>query len=104
MTVAKNYLEKPEIDELNRIVVMWLDYAEDQARRRRQVFMKDWEQKLDEFLKFNDRKVLPHAGKVGKKKADLIDILVANVKAAPKKDAAPKTPKAAPKKVAKTPA
>lgn len=70
VTVAKNYLGNEEIDELNRVVVMWLDYAEDQARRRRQVFMKDWEQKLDEFLKFNDRKVLPNAGKVGKKAAD----------------------------------
>ena len=70
VTVAKNFLEEMEIDELNRIVVMWLDYAEDQARRRSQVFMKDWEQKLDEFLRFNDRKVLPNAGKVGKKKAD----------------------------------
>jgi hypothetical protein len=68
--VAKNYLKGDEIGELNRIVVMWLDFAEDQARRRKQVFMKDWEQKLDEFLRFNDRKVLPHAGSVGKKEAE----------------------------------
>lgn len=46
---------------------MWLDYAEDQARRRKQVFMKDWEQRLDEFLRFNDRNVLPHAGSISKK-------------------------------------
>jgi len=70
VVIAKNYLDEREIDELNRIVVMWLDYAEDQARRRKQVFMKDWELKLDGFLKFNDRRVLPDAGKVGKKKAD----------------------------------
>ncbi len=70
VTVAKNYLKEDEIDELNRIVTMWLDFAEDQARRRKQVFMKDWEQKLDEFLKFNERRVLPHAGSVGKKEAD----------------------------------
>ena len=70
VTVAKNYLKEVEIDGLNRIVVMWLDFAEDQARRRKQVFMKDWEQKLDEFLKFNERRVLPHAGSVGKKDAD----------------------------------
>ena len=70
VTIAKNYLKEYEIDELNRIVVMWLDFAEDQARRRKQVFMKDWEQKLDEFLKFNERRVLPHAGSVGKKDAD----------------------------------
>ncbi|RZI85198.1 MAG: hydroxyacid dehydrogenase [Rubrivivax sp.] len=70
VTVAKNYLQPPEIDELNRIVVMWLDFAEDQARRRKQVFLKDWEERLDAFLQFNDRKVLPDAGKVSKKQAD----------------------------------
>ena len=70
VTIAKNYLDEPEIEELNRIVVMWLDYAEDQARRRKQVFMKDWERKLDEFLAFNDRKVLPNAGSVSKKRAE----------------------------------
>ena len=70
VTVAKNYLAEKEIDELNRIVVMWLDYAEDQARRRKQVFMKDWEQKLDEFLRFNERRVLGNAGSVSKKHAE----------------------------------
>jgi len=70
VTVAKNFLSSEEIDELNRIVVMWLDFAADQARRRKQVFLKDWETKLDEFLRFNDRKVLGHAGQVSKKQAD----------------------------------
>lgn len=70
VTVAKNYLLPPEIEELNRIVVMWLDFAEDQARRRKQVFLKDWEDKLDAFLQFNERDVLPDAGKVSKKQAD----------------------------------
>jgi len=70
VTTAKNYLDEREIDELNRIVVMWLDFAEDQAKHRKQVFMKDWEQKLDEFLRFNDRKVLPNAGKVSKQAAE----------------------------------
>jgi len=70
VTIAKNYLHEEEIDGLNRIVVMWLDYAEDQATRRKQIFMKDWEQKLDEFLKFNERRVLPDAGKVTKQEAD----------------------------------
>ncbi len=70
VTVAKNYLNENEISELNRIVVMWLDFAEDQAKRRKQVFLKDWEQKLDEFLRFNDRKVLPCAGKVSKQDAE----------------------------------
>jgi hypothetical protein len=70
VTVAKNYLLELEISELNRIVVMWLDYAEDQAMRRKEVFLKDWEEKLDAFLKFNDRAVLPDAGKVSKAEAD----------------------------------
>ena len=64
--IAKNYLHSEEIEELNRIVTMWLDFAEDQAKRRKQVFMNDWEQKLDEFLRFNDRRVLPNAGTVSK--------------------------------------
>lgn len=70
VTIAKNYLSQDEIDELNRIVTMWLDYAEDQARRRKQVFLKDWEIKLNEFLRFNERKVLPGKGKVSKADAD----------------------------------
>lgn len=70
VTIAKNYLKENEIDELNRIVVMWLDFAEDQARRRKQVFMRDWEQRLDQFLQFNDRDVLPDAGKISKTAAD----------------------------------
>lgn len=70
VTIAKNYLNAHEIDELNRIVVMWLDFAEDQARRRKQVFMKDWEQRLDQFLQFNERNVLTHAGSVSKSDAD----------------------------------
>ncbi len=70
VTVAKNYLTESEIEELNRIVVMFLDYAEDQARRRKQVFMSDWTIKLDEFLRFNDRSVLPDAGSVSREQAD----------------------------------
>ncbi|PIG08307.1 virulence RhuM family protein [Comamonas sp. 26] len=70
VTVAKNYLTETEISELNRIVVMWLDFAEDQALRRKQVFLSDWTAKLDAFLQFNDRQVLSDAGKVTKKQAD----------------------------------
>ena len=70
VTVAKNYLNEHEVSELNRIVTMWLDYAEDQARRRKEVFLKDWADKLDAFLKFNERDVLEGAGKVSKKQAD----------------------------------
>lgn len=70
VTTAKNYLDEAEIDGLNRIVVMWLDYAEDQARRRKQVFLSNWQEKLDQFLQFNERNVLPDAGRVSKKAAD----------------------------------
>lgn len=70
ITSAKNYLKEEEIDELNRIVNMWLDFAEDQAKHRKQIFMREWEQKLDEFLRFNDRRILPNAGKVSKQVAE----------------------------------
>jgi hypothetical protein len=70
VSTAKNYLKEDEIEGLNRIVTMWLDFAEDQAKRRKQVFMKDWEQKLDDFLRFNERRVLPNAGKVSKRAAE----------------------------------
>lgn len=62
VTVAKNFLREQEITELNRIVTMFLDYAEDQAERKRELFMRDWPVKLDEFLRFNERRVLPDAG------------------------------------------
>jgi hypothetical protein len=55
--VAKNYLKAEEIVELNRIVIMFLDFAEDQARRRTQVFLNDWKTRLDDFLRFNERAV-----------------------------------------------
>lgn len=70
VTVAKNYLEKPEMEELNQIVVMYLDYAENQAKNRKIVTMADWEQKLDAFLMFNDKDLLDHAGKVSAKVAE----------------------------------
>lgn len=70
VTVAKNYLAAEEITELNRIVVMFLDFAEDQARRRRQVFLRDWTTRLDDFLRFNERDVLPDAGRVTREAAD----------------------------------
>ncbi len=55
-----------EIDQLNRIVTMWLDFAEDQAQRKKQVFLRDWAEKLDQFLQFNDREVLQGAAKSAK--------------------------------------
>lgn len=62
--VAKNYLEINEIDELNRIVGMYLDYAENQAKRQIAMSMQEWTDKLDAFLQFNDYKVLKDAGKI----------------------------------------
>ena len=61
---AKNYLNSDEIEELNRIVVMYLDYAEDQAKIRRTVTMAEWDEKLDAFLSFNERDLLTHAGRI----------------------------------------
>ncbi len=70
VTTAKNYLSRPEISELNRIVTMWLDFAEDQARRRKQVFLADWESKLDDFLRFNERGVLRGIGRLTNAQSD----------------------------------
>lgn len=64
VTVAKNYLSHEEISELNRIVTMYLDYAENQAKRGKTMYMKDWASKLDAFLVFNDYDVLENAGKI----------------------------------------
>ena len=72
VTVAKNYLREAEISELNRIVVMFLDFAEDQARRRKQVFLRNWQTRLDDFLRLNERAILPDAGKVRREQADAI--------------------------------
>jgi hypothetical protein len=72
VTVAKNYLQEAEINELNRIVVMFLDFAEDQARRRKQIFLHTWQNRLDDFLRLNERAVLPDAGTVSREEADAI--------------------------------
>ena len=72
VTVAKNYLREEEIAELNRIVVMFLDLAEDQARRRKQIFLCTWKSRLDDFLGFNERAVLRDGGKITREEADAI--------------------------------
>jgi len=64
VTVAKNYLNEEEIHELNRIITMYLDYAETQAERRRPVHMSEWREKMDAFLKFNERDILHDSGRV----------------------------------------
>lgn len=62
--IAKNYLNEKELDGLNRIVAMYLDFAENQARKGMVMFMKNWVEKLDAFLQFNEEAVLKHQGKV----------------------------------------
>ncbi|MBI4849926.1 MAG: virulence RhuM family protein [Nitrospirae bacterium] len=69
VTIAKNYLNENELAGLNRIVTMYLDYAEDQAKRHWQIFMRDWRKKLDAFLQFNERDILTNSGKVAKEVA-----------------------------------
>jgi hypothetical protein len=64
VTVAKNYLEENELKALERIVTMYLDYAENQAARQIPMRMADWVEKLDAFLKFNEYDVLKNAGRV----------------------------------------
>ena len=62
--IAKNYLDETELDSLNRIVSMYLDYAENQAKKGVVMFMKDWVEKLDAFLKFNEEAILNNQGKI----------------------------------------
>lgn len=64
VATAKNYLAQAEVQELNRVVVMFLDVAEDRAQRRKAMTMAEWEAELDRFLVFNERQVLRHAGSV----------------------------------------
>lgn len=74
VTVAKNYLSKEELSELNRIVSMYLDFAENQARRGQVMTMQDWVEKLDAFLEFNGYEILQDMGKVKKSVADRLAI------------------------------
>lgn len=70
--IAKNYLQQNEIKELDRLVSMFLDYAENQAQRRRQLSMSDWKEKVDGFLNFNDYEILKGKGAISRKQADEI--------------------------------
>lgn len=73
--VAKNYLSQDELDTLNRIVSLYLDFAELQAKSHQPMYMKDWIQKLDDFLKLSGKELLHHAGRISaelaKQKADM---------------------------------
>lgn len=64
VSIAKNYLDEKEMDGLNRIVTMYLDYAESQANKGVVMNMQDWVKKLDAFLQFNEKDILSDAGKV----------------------------------------
>ena len=64
VVVAKNYLSKEEISSLNKIVTMYLDYAEEMAKENIPMHMSDWIKVLDEFLKFNRKDILEGAGKI----------------------------------------
>lgn len=70
--IAKNYLQQNEIKELDRLVSMFLDYAENQAQRRRQLSMSDWKEKVDGFLNFNDYEILKGKGAISRKQANEI--------------------------------
>jgi hypothetical protein len=64
VTIAKNYLSQAELEDLNRVVTMFLDHAEDMARNRTPMHMKDWEASLNEFLTFRRRNILQGSGSV----------------------------------------
>ena len=69
ISIAKNYLEAQEIDVLNRLVSMYLDFAELQAMNGTPMYMQDWVTKLDKFLVATDREILSHAGKISRDQA-----------------------------------
>lgn len=74
VTVSKNYLNESELKKLNRIVSMYLDYAESQAEKNVAMTMTDWASKLDAFLEFNEMELLNDSGKVSKSIADKLAI------------------------------
>ncbi|NQU83703.1 MAG: virulence RhuM family protein [Parcubacteria group bacterium] len=72
VVVAKNYLNKNEVKHLNRIVNMYLDYAEMQAVRKKLMTMKGWIEKLNAFLKFSEYEILTNAGKISHQVAEAL--------------------------------
>jgi len=72
VSIAKNYLTEKELSELNRIVSMYLDYAENQAQRNMKMTMHDWKDKLNAFLQFNEYDLLQNTGTVSAKVAKRI--------------------------------
>ena len=74
VVVAKNYLTVDELDFFNRIVTMYLDYAEMQAKNKKVMYMRDWVTKLDAFLQFNEKEVLEHKGKISNEVATTLAV------------------------------
>ncbi len=62
--IAKNYMNREEIETLDLLVNQYIDFAELQTRSRRVMYMKDWKTKLDAFLQLNEREILTHVGKI----------------------------------------
>lgn len=72
VVIAKNYLDQKELEHLNRIGNMYLDYAEMQAARGKMMTMKDWIEKLNAFLKFSEYEILMNAGKISHEVAEAL--------------------------------
>lgn len=72
VTVSKNYLDAQEMEALNRLTTMFLDFAEDRALRRQETRMADWIGQTDRFLVFNERDVLSNAGRVSHQRMETI--------------------------------
>jgi hypothetical protein len=71
VTIAKNYLAAEELNFLERLVSMYLDYAELQAERNIPMTMEDWSKRLDSFIEFNGREILMNSGKISYEEAKL---------------------------------
>ena len=74
VTVSKNYLSQDEMSGLNDVVNMYLDYAENQAKRNKLMSMNDWVSKLDSFLKFNEYDLMENLGTVSREIAEHLAI------------------------------
>ncbi|KWT97619.1 MULTISPECIES: virulence RhuM family protein [unclassified Variovorax] len=72
VVIAKNYLSEAEVEELNRIASMFLDYAEDRARRRQGLRVADWRQYVNSFLQFNERPLLLGSGKISHERMEQV--------------------------------
>jgi hypothetical protein len=69
--IAKNYLSDDELDTLNRIVMLYLEFAELQAKEHTPMYMKDWLERLDDFLRVSRKELLTHAGKISRELAEI---------------------------------